>query len=419
MAAVGLLLLTMGLLAGCWDRTEVEQQAFVLAIGVDKGEKSLYRVTFAIALPAKMAGGKEGGGGEGKPYMLTTIDAPTVVGAISIADSYLSRQVSLRHTKALFMGEELARISGMHTMDEFVRFRQARRTILYVVTKGTAEAFLNGMDVKLEKDPHRFIEQLANNVRFTGTVPDGSQIQHFITRVNTGYSEPVTYYAALKEEGEDQGDAQQAEGKGNGTADQGGEKGFTAGELPRSGGPNIELIGAAAFRGERMVGTLTGEDMRMILLMQGRFKRGYFSIPDPKQPDLFVSMEVHQGRPLIIETDVTGPRPKLNVVITLEGEILAMQSDHDYTEPELQPVLEAALASEVNKRMHAVIEKTQRWETDVVGFGEHVVKGFPTVDAWEAYKWPDRYASAEINTLVRVTLRRFGKQLSPPEERNQ
>ena len=405
--AAALLVLLAVSLTGCWDRKEVEQTAFVLAVGVDKGEKSIYKVTFAIALPGKMAGGKEGGG-EGKPYMLTSVEAPTVVGAISLANSYLSRQVSLRHAKVLFMGEELARVSGMYTMDEFVRLRQTRRTILYVVTKGKAEEFLKGMDVQLEKDPQRFIEQLANNVRNTGTLPAGSQLQHFITTVNTGYSAPVTYYAALKEEGEEK----------SGQGQDGGEKseeGFSAGELPRSGGPNIEMIGAAAFKGEKMVGTLTGEDMRMILLLQGALKRALFSIRDPIRPELYVSMEVNQGRPLIIDVDVSGSKPKLRAVVTLEAELLSVQSNVDYTEPELQPRLEAALATEVNTRMREVIAKSQTWETDVVGFGEHVVKEFSTVHDWEAFRWPERYKNADVETLVRVTLRRFGKQLSPPE----
>jgi len=398
-------------LAGCWDRSELEEEAFVLAIGVDKGKESLYTVTFAIAHPGKMAGGGKGGGGGGedKPLMLTSVEAPTVAGAISMADTYLSRQVSLRHTKALFIGEELARTSGMFTMDEFVRFRQARRTIFYIVTKGKAVDFLKGMEPQLEKDPQRFIEQMTYNVRYTGMIPSASQIQHFVTQVNTGYTSPITYYAALKEEGEEKS------AKGTSLS----ESGYEAGEIPRSGGPNIELLGGAAFRGEKMVGVLNGEDMRMVLMLQDKFRRGLFSIQDPKRSDLFVSMEVHQGRPLRVDVDLSGPQPRIHATVTLEGELLSVQSDTDYTEPELQAQLEHATVGAIEARMITLIRKTQEWNTDVIGFGQAMVQKFPTVAAWEDYRWPERYQNAEIKADVRFTLRRFGKQLSPPRPRGQ
>ncbi|HYF95995.1 MAG TPA: Ger(x)C family spore germination protein [Symbiobacteriaceae bacterium] len=412
-----LAVLTLLPLTGCWDRTELEEAAFVLAIGVDKGKESIYTVTFAIAHPGRMAGGGKGGGGGGgggggedeKPLVVTSVEAPTVAAAISMADTYLSRQVSLRHTKALFMGEELARISGMFTMDEFVRFRQARRTMFYIVTKGKASDFLSDMKPELEKDPQRFIEQMTYNVRYTGMIPSASQIQHFVTQVNTGYTEPITYYAALKEEDEEKG------AKATGLTD----SGYMAGELPRTGGANIELLGGAAFKGEHMVGILNGEDMRMVLLLQDKFKRGLFSIADPRRPEVFVSMEIHQGRPLRIDTDLSGPRPRIHALVTLEGELLSIQSANDYTEPELQAELERATVAAIEGRMITLVRKTQEWNTDAVGFGESVVKEFPTVAAWENYRWPDRYRDAEIKVDVRFTLRRFGKQLSPPRPRTE
>lgn len=394
-------------LTGCWDRTELEEIAFVLAIGVDKGKESVYSVTFAIALPDKLAG-KDGGGGGGKPLMMTTVEAPTVAGAIAMADSYLSRQVSLRHTKALFMGEEMARISGMHTMDEFVRFRQARRTMYFLVTKGKAADFLKEMEPKVEKNPQRYIEQLIQNVRYTALIPAASQIQSFITTVNTAYAAPSAYYAAIKKEGEeDQG------GGGAGAA-----SGFKAGNLPRQGGPNVELLGAAAFKGEHMVGVLTGEEMRSLLLLQGEFKRALYSIPDPKQKELFVSMEVHQGRPLVVNVDLSGPRPRISAIVTLEGELLSVQSNRDYTEPELQGELEDAAIRTITDGLLKAIQKTQALGADVAGFGRHAVRKFPTVSDWESYKWDEKYPNAEVSVGVRFTLRRFGKQLSPPRGRD-
>jgi Ger(x)C family germination protein len=408
LTAALLLLMTALSLTGCWDRAELEEESFVLAIGLDKGKSALYSATFVIALPEKMAGGK-GGGGEGKPFMLTTVEAPTVAGAIGMVNTYLDREVTIQHTKALFMGEELAQQSGMYAMDEFVRFRQARRSTFYIVTKGKAKDFLDKIQPKMEKDPQRFIEKMSYNYRATGMIPASSQIQNFVTTVNTGYISPVTYYAAVKEEDQKK-DTEKAASSGSLS-----ESGFKAGELPREGGPNMELLGGAAFRGEKMVGVLTGEDMRMVLLLQDQFQRGFFSIQDPEKTDLYLSLDVRKGRPAKIDVDLSGGKPKITATITLEAELTSMQSDIDYTDPAMQVRLEEATALAVKDRLDKTIKKTQDWGTDVVGFGRSVVKQFPTVDAWEAYGWPDKYKDADVTTHVRVTIRRFGKQLSPPK----
>ncbi|HEY3365202.1 MAG TPA: Ger(x)C family spore germination protein [Symbiobacteriaceae bacterium] len=408
-ACLLLALVTLFVATGCWDRRELEETGFVLALGVDKGEQSRYAITAMIAIPAKMAGGGKGGGGGGKdkPVLQTTVEAPTIAGAISLIDSYLDRRVSLLHTKALFMAEDLARESGLNTMDEFVRFRQARRTIFYIVTKGKAAAFLKKMDVQQEKDPQRFIEQMTYNSRATAMIPAASQIQQFVTSVNTGYTQPITYYAAIKDEGEAQAAVPKPEQVAAGD--------FAAGDLPRKGGPNLELFGAAAFRRDRMVGVLTGEEVRYVLLLQDQFQRGYFNIADPRAPGKYVSLDVRRGRPMTIAVDLTGDRPRLDIVVSLEGEILAMQPGIDYTEPEFQPRLEAAAAAEIRRGMRGLVQKTQEWNTDVIGFGSHVVRQFPTVAAWESFKWPEHYQDANVRVEVRMTLRRFGVQLSPPK----
>jgi len=400
-------------LAGCWDRSELEERAFVLALGLDRGKGTVLEVTMMIALPKAMAGGDKGGGGGGggggdKPYFLTTVQAPTIGSAVSLVNAAINRRVSLLHMKALFMGESLARESGMYTMDGFTRFRQARQSIMYVVTKGRAADFLKGMDPKIETDPQRFIEQLAYNSRYTGMLPAASQIHTFVTTVSTGYIEPVTYYAALKEEGGDE----------DATAGLRKEVGWEAGELPRTGGPNIEMLGAAAFRGERMVGVLTGGEIRMILMMQDRFNQGFFAIPDPRQPELFVSAELHRGRPFRLELDLGGDKPRLRGLITLEAELLATQGQRDYTAPHLQAELESAITRELESRIRETIRKTQGMKADVIGFGYQAVRQFPTVRAWEAYNWPDKYADADVEITVRVVMRRAGIRLRPPKMRD-
>jgi len=407
--AANLLLLLMlpAILTGCWDRRELEELAFVLMLGVDKGTQDRFNVTAAIAVPSRMAGGgKESGGAGGEsPYLLTSVEGPTVLGALSLISGYVDRQLSLDHTMAVFLGEELAREGALQAMDTLIRFRESRRTTILVVTEGKAAEFLAQIKPELESNPQRYLEKISANYQVTGLLPATGQVQNFIAKVNTKYGNPVTFYAALKQE-------QNRESR----TDRQSESPFSvmAGDLPRTGGPNIEMMGSAAFKGDKMVGILSGEETRLLLMLTNWFERGIFSVPDPRDPELDITLEIRKGRPARIQVDISGSRPRISGRIRLEGHVLSMPVETDYTEPQFQAELESEFADFLEGEISHLIQKTQKWETDIFGFGHVAARQFATIQDWENYNWPKHYPEAEVDVSVEMTIRRFGRQLSPP-----
>ncbi len=405
--ALLLLVLSLPLLVGCWDQRELAQIGLVLAVGIDKGKMATYAVTVLIALPSKMAGGGSGGtapgGATDKPYLTVEVESSTISGALSILNASIDRRVSLIHTKTLLISEELARSSAMIVMDEFVRFGEARRNVALVVTKERASEFLDKIDVKTAKEPSRYFEEMENTFAYAGLTPARSLIHDFVTHIHTRYTEPMVLYAAIRPEERDPAVP---------TAD--GDDPFWAGKLPMRGLPNVDVVGAAAFRKDRMVGILTGEEVRVILMVQERFRQSLFVVDDPRDPEKSVSLALSRGRPIKVDVDLSGPRPRAKILVTLEAELQGVQTITDYTDPALHRELEHAVEQKLINTLRRVVTKTQDWGSDVMGLGLHVVGRFATVGAWEAYNWPDHYAESEITLEARVKLRRFGLQLSPP-----
>lgn len=395
-------LLLLPLLTGCWNKSELEEMAHVLAVGIDKGDAGPYRITVMIAKPDKLAG-KEGGG-EGSPVLLMTVQAPSLSSAQTLLGGVIGRRVSFLHTRGLFVHEELARDEGWPLLDEMLRFRHLRETSFMVVTRQPSSEFLKELKPLLGKDPLKMVEQMTYQVRRTATLPANSQVSAFTSLVNVGYAQPVTYYAALVEKGKN--------GEGGSSDDQA-EAPFRAGQLPQESDAAIEMIGAAAFRGPRMVGTMDGEETRYLLMLQNRYYSSAAAFKDPRQPDEYVTVQLSRGRPTRIQVERLGDRPVLRARVMLEAQIGAIQSGIDYTEPETQGELERAIAEQVQDKMKAFIDRTQAWQSDIIGFGRHVIPRFGTVAQWEAYDWPTRYPSAEIHLDVKVALRRFGLTLSP------
>lgn len=396
------LLLALPLLAGCWNKMEIEEGAYVLAVGIDEGRGNSYAITVLIARPSALAG-QEGSREAGPPVIITTVEAPGLAAAINLLHAYIGRQVRFHHTQAVFVHERLAREKGLPFIDELARFRQLRETAFLIVTREPAADFLRRLKPGMDNNPVKFIEQLTYHSRTSGTLPAASQIASVISLLNAQYQQPVAYYAALS-----------AEETGSESVSPERESRVTAGALPRRGGSPVEMIGAAVFRGTRMVGVLNGEEVRALLVLQNRFQGAFDAIPDPDEPgEHVIILHLNPGRRTRFVVERLGEKPAIRAHITLEAEVVAMPSGIDYSLPDRQDDLERAIEQHVVENVTRLIEKTQRWKSDVAGFGRYAVSAFPTVQAWEAYDWPSRYPEAEITFTVDVHLRRYGLTLAP------
>lgn len=140
-AVAGLLLLSPLALAGCWDRKEINDVAFVIGSSVDK-ENGMYRSALQIALPGNLggAGSKGGGGGTsgGKSYYLESKTGITLRSANMEIQAGNSRNLSFSHRRVLLIGEDFARDGIAPMLDQFARIPQNRLSSLVAVTSGSA-----------------------------------------------------------------------------------------------------------------------------------------------------------------------------------------------------------------------------------------------------------------------------------------
>jgi len=101
-----LLFLTFAIvmLVGCWDRVEIENRAFVVAMGIDKGENENYTVTLSI--PIIEEGDEEDEDGE-KSAHIKSASGQTITEALKRLDSKNDKQLSYGQTKLIILGTDL------------------------------------------------------------------------------------------------------------------------------------------------------------------------------------------------------------------------------------------------------------------------------------------------------------------------
>jgi spore germination protein KC len=401
------------LLGGCWDYRELEELSYLMAVGIDKGQKERLAVTFVLSRPKggkDEGGGKKDEGGKGdKESGIITVEAPTVSGAIFYLNTIATRPTSLAQTKLYLLSERLARTDGLAVLDESVRNRDVRRSSIIVVTRQPVRELLKGF----KSDPTALDDfasiTATKESRRSGFMPTRASLNDLLIRSATTYEESVAFYATLPDPSAKKDDKSDQK-----VANKAKEHRLTPGASRRQGGPAVDFFGAAAFRKTKMVGVLDAEDTRVMLIIDNTFRNSNMEVADPSDPSRQIGVRLELGRPTKVSAalDPDG-RPRFQIKISLDAQIAASPSKINYSSPEARAQVEAAVAAELKKQVEAFFKKTQAWGSDVAGLGRHVVRKLPTVEAWERYNWPSHYKDAETNVTVRVELRRYGVQMNP------
>src|SRR5947199_3401711 len=96
-------------LTGCWDRKELEGNAYVIGLGLDHSkQKGKIKVTMLIANPE--VGSLQGGGGSTeKPREIVSLDANDIIAAKATANAVISRDINYELLKIIVVSEGFAK----------------------------------------------------------------------------------------------------------------------------------------------------------------------------------------------------------------------------------------------------------------------------------------------------------------------
>ena len=409
------------IVGGCWGRTEVDDLALVMAIGLDKGEDDTVYVTLQMAVPRAVAsgggeGGRPGEGGGNEASLITTIRGRSILGLIDIANTYINRRPSFVHCKLVVIGEDLAERGLAPHISELVRFHEIRRTMFLVIAKGTAQEFIMANKPILEQNPAKNLELLALASRKAGLIPS-SQLHRFLVEMQSLGEGPLVILAGVNEEPSPEDDKQ---GKSKGGPQisvpiSESDIDYIAGKSPSIGGNPIELAGAAVFRGDKMVGEITGEEVRYVLYLRGIFKRGVTIVQDPFAYDQFIAADLRLARPTQIRVTRDGNRFHISVKILLEGGLIGSQGTEDYTDPKVVSAVEEQLIHQIERGCRDIIRKAQtRFSSDIFAFGNKARHLTLTWKEWQNLDWPNEFPQASVSVTVGVELRRTGLLFRSP-----
>lgn len=395
---VGTILLGMGvLLSGCNGARESEEVAYIVAIGIDKAEEEgMITVTYQIAKP-----NVEGNKGEGeKDTILLTNSATTITESFSLLNSTTSLAPSLSHVKVLVVGQEVARDGLADMWGTLKRYREYRGSMFVLVARGTAKEFLEESKPSFNISASKYFETMLDSGIDNGYYLRTS-FHQFYTRLKSNSAQPYATFV----------DVSSLSGKGEiSTPKVSGGKtgGYIAGNIPLQGGNPVEFAGTAIFKGDKMVGTLSTTETRMLAILLGEYHHGFLSVEDPIDPKHVIVVNLRLGSTPKINAILEDGRPVISVKISLEGEITSLSSGINYEQESYLKVLEEQINMVLQQEMVNMIQHTQELGSDVGGLGYYIRPLFTNYQEYLEYPWLAEYSQSKVNVTIQTKIRRTG-----------
>jgi len=149
------------LLAGCWDRTEINDVALVTGLGIDQKNENTMELTAEMHIP-KAFGGGNGGSSGGPQTFLRSGEGNTIADAISDLQKKIPRKVFWGQTKVIVFGEKHAKKGIRVSLDFLTRHPQPRLRAHMFVAQGKAKDIL-ALHPPLERSPSEVLRELAKS----------------------------------------------------------------------------------------------------------------------------------------------------------------------------------------------------------------------------------------------------------------
>lgn len=393
-------------MTGCWDKTELDQKAYVIGMGLDTHEKEgKVTVTYLIANP-EVGSQQSGGGTNEPPQEVVTFVADDFISSRNTANTVISKEISYDLLSVIIVSEELARKPDfIRVIYSAAKDREIKRSAELVITKESAENFIKNNKPTLETRPHKYFEVKIERGKETGMIPDTDLNDYFqVTESDSDLF--LGIYATTEIEESDY----------RATSDDD----FIAGENHFGGKEHdAQFIGSAVFKEGMMIGKITGEETRISSLLDNTWELQDFktAFQDPFNERYRISARLTKPRKNTYQLKQQSGRPVIDIKVPMYIEILSDPSMVNFAKNEEKVAeLKKSLTNSMEEHLTQYIKYTQEeFKGDTFHLSIPIRKEFATLKEFRDFDWMKSYPNAEINVSVDIRFGEFGRQTRLPK----
>ncbi|NHC39668.1 Ger(x)C family spore germination protein [Bacillus sp. MM2020_1] len=384
--------LSVPILTACWNQKELTDLAFVMALGIDKGEDDLYHVSFQLVNPGNVSAGQSGGG-QGLPIAVYKSTGRTMTEAARNATKEVSRRLYYAHTNVVVVSEEVARerTQFLNLLDSFARDPEFRTTTEILVARdSSAEEIVTTLTI-LDKLP---VTKITKEIKSSEAMKGENfsiSIDDLIDGIVGSGKEPILNGYRLigrKEE------ANKAENLQKTTTDS-----------------FLSADGLAVFKDGALIDWIESKKSRGVVWVLDKVKSTDITLQWKGKKNALSVVPIRSKTK--VSTNIKHGKPVINIKIENEGWLSEANTAIDLMDPKTIGKIETLTEKAIKKEVQISVKEAKRLKCDIFGFGDVVHKANP--DLWKKLErdWNNYFADLEVNVKVDSYVRREGVRTNP------
>ncbi len=367
----------------------IDNLAFVVALGIDVSDSKEIKVTFQFVNPPSTS---EGSNQEAK-IIEDTVDTNSIPNAINIMNSYLARKVDLSHCRAIVFSEDVAKNGISNYIYTLMNDVQVRPTSNIIVTNCTANAYIKNSVPSLETSITRYYDIFTNSGRYAGYVSD-STIGDFFNALVCNSCDPYTILGGL-------GSSDNNQPKSTDKSD----FNIKSGSSPIFGTRSSENIGMVAFKDDKIAGELNAMETVCFHILNNNINSFLISLPNPYIKDSKIDILLTPKTNTKIKVDIINNTPYIKIDAAFSAKIYSMNKSSNYLDKDVLSTVSNSCNKYLENILSEYLYKTSLdLKSDINGLGKYSLSNFKTNTEFKNYNWMENYINStfkvNVNTIV-------------------
>lgn len=370
-------------LAGCWNRRELNDLAFAVAMSVDKSEDQ-YLVNVQVVDPGEVAS-KKGTSGR-TPVTVYSEKGKHIFEAIRRMTTVTPRKLYFSHLQMCVISEEVAKEGIGEPLEFLSRDHEFRKDFYVVVAKRVkAEEILKNL-TSLEKIPANKMQSSLRTSEKAWAPTVAVQLDRLIADLTSEGKNPVLTGIAIK------GDPPKGETK-----------------------ENVERIDAfarmrfediAVFKKDKLIGWLNEKESKGYNYITNNIHGTVSMIDCPKSGELVLEIIRSKTK---VKGEVKQGKPTIDIYVDGEANVGEVACQMDLTQTQTIRELEQMANARNEEIVRSAVDKAKKLKVDIFGFGEVIHRSYPK--KWKSLKkdWDEeQFVNAAVNVHSNFKIRRTG-----------
>ena len=341
------------LATSCSSMHEVDDFAYVIALGIDISEDGNYIFTYSFANSISIGGGggEEGGGKSPENSLLNiTVPAKDVFEGINVLNTNISKIIEMSHLKLIVFSKAIAKNGLKNHLDDFVLDMSVRPRIMLAVSDVSPSEYLDNFKMSFEINPEKYL----NDIFSDKSSPLVTKCTLFDFYNHTYLSSVVPLVTIDKSE----------------------EKSV--------------ISGICVFKKDKLKAVYTGYEAVYHNILSGNLKNTNYVLSTGENTLVY---EITQENKPKVSIDTSNKNPTINLEIPLDCIIKSRTSDN----LNFKGLLEEDIIYKIKEYLH---KSAKSLETDVMRYEKIAKKNFLSIDKFNKYNWEEIYKKASFNINV-------------------